>query len=117
MKTVLFSLGELPTICKVLEDITVAFGEDATFSCEFSQSGLDVIWTKEGKELKNSQKYKISQEHTFMTLVVHNVTAKDAGQYCCHVTDGPTSKAKMEITGQLSVYLTVYKMFNSINTF
>ncbi|XP_062847132.1 obscurin isoform X3 [Trichomycterus rosablanca] len=89
--------GVPPTIFKEMEDISIVSGEDATFSCEISQSGLDAIWSKDGKPLRNSQKYEISQEHKIMKLVVHNVTAKDSGEYCCHVTDGPSSTARLEI--------------------
>ncbi|XP_065114732.1 obscurin isoform X21 [Paramisgurnus dabryanus] len=89
--------GEAPTISKELQSVSVKAGEDATFSCELSQPGLDVKWSKDGKSIRKSQKYEISQAQTLVRLTVRNVTDKDAGEYSCEVAGGPTSKAKLEI--------------------
>uniref|UniRef100_A0A9J7XXV3 Obscurin, cytoskeletal calmodulin and titin-interacting RhoGEF b n=1 Tax=Cyprinus carpio carpio TaxID=630221 RepID=A0A9J7XXV3_CYPCA len=89
--------GEAPTISKELQGVSARIGEDATFSCELSQSGLEVKWSKDGKSIRKSQKYEISQEQTLVKLVIRNVTEKDSGEYSCEVTGGPTSKAKLEI--------------------
>jgi len=70
------------------------------FSCEVSQCGLEVKWSKDGKSIRKSQKYEISQEQTLIKLTIHNVTDKDSGEYSCEVTGGPTSKAKLEIKGK-----------------
>nr|XP_055038797.1 obscurin isoform X34 [Misgurnus anguillicaudatus] len=89
--------GEAPTIYKELQSVSVKAGEDATFSCELSQPGLEVKWSKDGKSIRKSQKYEISQAQTLVKLTVRNVTDKDAGEYSCEVAGGPTSKAKLEI--------------------
>ncbi|XP_073720232.1 obscurin isoform X38 [Misgurnus anguillicaudatus] len=89
--------GEAPTISKELQSVSVKAGEDATFSCELSQPGLEVKWSKDGKSIRKSQKYEISQAQTLVKLTVRNVTDKDAGEYSCEVAGGPTSKAKLEI--------------------
>ncbi|XP_059391295.1 obscurin-like [Carassius carassius] len=89
--------GEAPTISKELQGVSATIGEDATFSCELSQSGLEVKWSKDGKSIRKSQKYEISQEQTLVKLTIRNVTEKDSGEYSCEVTGGPTSKAKLEI--------------------
>ncbi|XP_051543318.1 obscurin-like [Myxocyprinus asiaticus] len=89
--------GEAPTLSKELQDVSAKVGEDATFSCELSQAGLDVKWSKDGKYIRKSQKYTISQEQTLVKLTVHNVTEKDSGEYSCEVTGGPTLKSKLEI--------------------
>ncbi|XP_026114231.1 obscurin isoform X18 [Carassius auratus] len=89
--------GEAPAISKELQGVSARIGEDATFSCELSQSGLEVKWSKDGKSIRKSQKYEISQEQTLVKLTVRNVTEKDSGEYSCEVTGGPTSKAKLEI--------------------
>jgi len=59
-----------------------------------------VKWSKDGKSIRKSQKYEISQEQTLIKLTIHNVTDKDSGEYSCEVTGGPTSKAKLEIKGK-----------------
>ncbi|XP_052398017.1 obscurin-like isoform X9 [Carassius gibelio] len=89
--------GKAPAISKELQGVSARIGEDATFSCELSQSGLEVKWSKDGKSIRKSQKYEISQEQTLVKLTVCNVTEKDTGEYSCEVTGGPTSKAKLEI--------------------
>uniref|UniRef100_A0A9J8DG01 non-specific serine/threonine protein kinase n=1 Tax=Cyprinus carpio carpio TaxID=630221 RepID=A0A9J8DG01_CYPCA len=89
--------GEAPTISKELQGVSAKIGEDATFSCELSQSGLEVKWSKDGKSIRKSQKYEISQEQMLVKLTIRNVTEKDSGEYSCEITGGPTSKAKLEI--------------------
>ncbi|XP_073797122.1 obscurin isoform X8 [Danio rerio] len=89
--------GEAPSISKELQGVSAKIGEDATFTCELSQSGLEVKWSKDGKSIRKSQKYEISQEQTLVKLTIRNVTDKDSGEYSCEVTGGPTSKAKLEI--------------------
>ncbi|XP_077101387.1 obscurin isoform X23 [Siphateles boraxobius] len=89
--------GEVPTISKELQGVRAKIGEDAVFSCELSQCALEVKWSKDGKSIRKSQKYEISQEQTLIKLTIHNVTDKDSGEYSCEVTGGPTSKAKLEI--------------------
>lgn len=96
-----WELGEAPTISKELQGVSARIGEDATFSCELSQSGLEVKWSKDGKSIRKSQKYEISQEQMLVKLVIRNVTEKDSGEYSCEVTGGPTSKAKLEIKGKV----------------
>lgn len=92
--------GEAPTISKELQGVNAKIGEDATFSCELSQSGLEVKWSKDSKSIRKSQKYEISQEQTLVKLTIRNVTEKDSGEYSCEITGGPTSKAKLEIKGK-----------------
>ncbi|XP_051970786.1 obscurin-like [Xyrauchen texanus] len=93
-KTTLSVEGEAPTLSKELQDVSAKVSEDATFSCELSQAGLDV---KDGKSIRKSQKYEISQEQTLVKLTVHNVTEKAVGENSCEVTGGSTSKSNLEI--------------------
>lgn len=101
-----FGSGEAPTISKELQGISAKAGEDAIFSCELSQPGLEVKWSKDGKSIRKSQKYELSQTQTLVKLTVRNVNEKDAGEYSCEVTGGPTSKAKLEIKGKYLIYFT-----------
>lgn len=57
-------------------------------------------WTKDGKAMKTSQKYEISQQDKVRKLIVRNVTTKDGGEYSCEVVGGATTKAKLEIKGE-----------------
>ncbi|XP_056306280.1 obscurin isoform X22 [Danio aesculapii] len=94
--------GEAPSISQELQGVRAKIGEDATFTCELSQSGLEVKWSKDGKSIRKSQKYEISQEQTLVKLTIRNINDKDSGEYSCEVTGGPTSKAKLEIKADLS---------------
>ncbi|KAL6489202.1 hypothetical protein MHYP_G00029430 [Metynnis hypsauchen] len=96
-RATLFVEGEAPIISKELQGLRATPGEDATFLCELSQTGLEVSWFKDGKSIRKNQKYEISQEHKVVKLTVHNVTAKDSGEYSCEISGGLTSKARLEI--------------------
>ncbi|KAA0704500.1 Obscurin [Triplophysa tibetana] len=73
--------GEAPTISKELQGISAKAGEDATFSCELSQPGLEVKWSKDGKSIRKSQKYEIIHAQTLVNLTIRSVNEKDAGEY------------------------------------
>uniref|UniRef100_A0A4W4FCR3 Obscurin, cytoskeletal calmodulin and titin-interacting RhoGEF b n=1 Tax=Electrophorus electricus TaxID=8005 RepID=A0A4W4FCR3_ELEEL len=88
---------EAPVISKELQRVSAALGEDATFFCELSQTGLETSWSKDGKYIQKSQKYEVFQDNKVVKLIVHSVTAKDSGEYCCEVTGGLMSKARLEI--------------------
>ena len=90
---------------KGLQNVSAVQGEDAVFTCEVTQASSTVKWAKEGKAIKKSQKYDISQEVKVMKLIVHNVSAQDSGEYSCEVVGGATTKAKLEIKGMVSYFL------------
>ncbi|XP_069013685.1 obscurin isoform X24 [Embiotoca jacksoni] len=96
-KTTLTVEGKASSVSKGLENICAVQGEDAIFTCEVTQASSTVTWTKEGKAIKKSQKYNISQQDKVMKLTVHNVSAQDSGEYSCEVVGGATIKAKLEI--------------------
>lgn len=83
-----------------LQNVSVVAGEDAVFSCEVTQTSASVKWAKDGKAIKKSQKYSLSQEEKVMTLTVHSVSANDSGEYSCEVVGGATTKAKLEVQGK-----------------
>ncbi len=73
-------------------------------------------WSKDGKSIRKSQKYEISQEQTLVKLTIRNVTEKDSGEYSSEITGGPTSKAKLEIKGKdFKVYGFRFKEGNPLN--
>ncbi len=85
---------------KGLQNVSAVQGEDAVFTCEVTQATFTVKWAKEGKAIRKSQKYDISQEDKVMKLIVHSVSAQDSGEYSCEVVGGSTTKAKLEIKGE-----------------
>lgn len=88
--------------------MSVVQGEDAVFTCEVTHASSTVKWAKEGKAIKKSQKYDISQEDKFMKLAIRNVSAQDSGEYSCEVVGGATTKAKLEIKGKTEDYVLTY---------
>ncbi|XP_028282669.1 obscurin isoform X14 [Parambassis ranga] len=96
-KTTLTVEGKASSVAKELQNVCAVQGEDAVFTCEVTQASFTVNWSKEGKAIKKSQKYEISQQDKVMKLTIHNVSAQDSGEYSCEVVGGATTKAKLEI--------------------
>ncbi|KAF1383754.1 hypothetical protein PFLUV_G00135120 [Perca fluviatilis] len=96
-KTTLTVEGKASSVSKGLQNVSAVQDEDAVFTCEVTQASSTVKWAKEGKAIKKSQKYDISQEDKVMKLTIHNVSAQDSGEYSCEVVGGATTKAKLEI--------------------
>lgn len=95
-----FLLGKASSLSKGLQNISLVQGEDAVFTCEVTQSSSKVKWAKDGKSIKKSQKYEISQQEKVMKLNIHSVSAEDSGEYSCEVIGGATTKARLEIKGK-----------------
>ncbi|KAM7400475.1 hypothetical protein PAMA_004929 [Pampus argenteus] len=96
-KTTLTVEGKALSVLKGLQNVNAVQGEEAIFTCEVTQATSTVKWAKEGKSIRKSQKYDISQQDTVMKLIIHNVSAQDSGEYSCEVVGGATTKAKLEI--------------------
>ncbi|XP_042353421.1 obscurin [Plectropomus leopardus] len=96
-KTTLSVEDKASSVSKGLQNVRADRGEDAAFTCEVTQASSTVKWAKEGKAIKKSQKYDISQEGRVMKLTIRNVCAQDSGEYSCEVVGGATTKAKLEI--------------------
>ncbi|XP_039998756.1 obscurin isoform X7 [Xiphias gladius] len=96
-KTTLTVEGRASSVSRGIENVSAVQGEEAVFTCEVTQASSTVKWAKEGKAIKKSQKYDISQEDKVMKLTIHNVSAQDSGEYSCEVVGGATTKAQLEI--------------------
>ncbi|KAJ4936472.1 hypothetical protein JOQ06_001064, partial [Pogonophryne albipinna] len=100
-KTTLKVEGKASSVSKGLQSVSAVQGEDAVFTCEVTKASFTVNWSMEGKAIKKSQKYDISQEEKVIKLTIHNVSAQDSGEYSCEVVGGATTKAKLEIREQI----------------
>ncbi|XP_041965057.1 obscurin isoform X3 [Alosa sapidissima] len=96
-KTTLFVEGTAVIVSRELQTVCAVSGEDAVFICEMSEASPDIKWSKDGKAIKKSEKYDISQEEKVMKLTIYNVTDKDSGTYCCEILGGPSTKASLEV--------------------
>lgn len=92
--------GKASSVSKGLQSVAAVQGEEAVFTCEVAQASSSVKWAKEGKAIRKSQKYDISQEDKVMKLKIRNVSAQDSGEYSCEVVGGATTKAQLEIKGK-----------------
>ncbi|KAJ8337405.1 hypothetical protein SKAU_G00386250 [Synaphobranchus kaupii] len=103
-KTTLSVKGKAVKVSRELQDTRVAPGEDAEFSCEVTQPGALIKWSKDGKAIRKSNKYEISQDGCLAKLLVHSTTTRDSGEYCCEVDSAGTTKAKLEVKGNKPVF-------------
>lgn len=105
--------GKASSVSKGLQNVIAVQGEDVVFTCEVAQSSSTVKWAKEGKAIRKSQKYDISQEAKVMKLTIHNVSAQDSGEYSCEVVGGATTKAQLEIKGKTEMTSICYCSFRA----
>ncbi|NXS54386.1 OBSCN protein, partial [Brachypteracias leptosomus] len=63
---------------KELADTEVTEGLSTTLHCETSKSESPVVWCKDGKSLRNSSKYNISQSGFEAKLVIHRAEGRDS---------------------------------------
>lgn len=107
IKDVFLSLfaGKASSVSKGLQNVSAVQGEDAVFICEVTQATSTVKWAKEGKAIKKSERYDISQEDKIMKLTIHSVSAQDSGEYTCEVVGGATTRAKLEIKGKTGNFI------------
>ncbi|XP_014826366.1 PREDICTED: obscurin isoform X5 [Poecilia mexicana] len=89
--------GKASSLSTGLQNVSVVCGEDAVFACEVTQASFTVKWAKDGKAIRTSKKYEISQQEKLMKLTIRNVSAEDSGEYSCEVVGGATTRAKLEI--------------------
>ncbi|XP_023191834.1 obscurin isoform X6 [Xiphophorus maculatus] len=89
--------GKASSLSNGLQNVSVVCGEDAVFACEVTQASFTVKWAKDGKAIRTSKKYEISQQEKLMKLTIHTVSAEDSGEYSCEVVGGATTRAKLEI--------------------
>ncbi|MEQ2267024.1 hypothetical protein XENORESO_000604 [Xenotaenia resolanae] len=89
--------GKASSISNGLQNVSAVCGEDGIFTCEVTQASSTVKWAKDGKAIRTSKKYEISQQQKVMKLTIHNVSAEDSGEYSCEIVGGATTRAKLEI--------------------
>lgn len=78
-------------------------GEDPELSCEITKPEVTIKWLKNGRLIRSNSKYEIIQKGYLVTLVIHNATVKDSGEYCCEA-DGTSTRARLEVRGKCWVY-------------
>ncbi|XP_073347535.1 obscurin [Pagrus major] len=71
----------------VLEVVTCSAQDTAQLTAEVSDYDAQVVWMKNGRELKMGKKYEYVITDRRRILMVHNVTEEDVGIYECALAD------------------------------
>jgi len=87
-----------------MHDITISVGEPATFDCQVSGSPRpDVFWTKDGRRIGESPRWKLIVEDDHYTMLIYEVHPEDAGLYECVVVNKigkATCSARLNVSGK-----------------
>ena len=66
----------------MLENREATANETVEFNCEITQSGIDVVWLRNGQPLSLTEgRYQITSQDCSYQLVIPNVTTYDVGEY------------------------------------
>ncbi|OCT75409.1 hypothetical protein XELAEV_18030588mg [Xenopus laevis] len=94
---------------KKLEAVTGEIGSNITLTCELSQAKGDVIWHKNGQEIKSGKHFEIRSDGAKRILTISGLKADDEGEYSCESRNDKTitqltTKAPrvVKFTGELS---------------
>ncbi|XP_043471830.1 obscurin isoform X6 [Leptopilina heterotoma] len=92
---------EKPTFMSPIRDTTAEEGQEMIFSAPFTGNPIpEVIWTKDGQELKPSEKIMMTCDGKKVGLEINPVEHSDAGVYGCTLRNPlgeDTSKAEANV--------------------
>ncbi|XP_058286464.1 obscurin isoform X1 [Hylobates moloch] len=82
-----------------LQSLEQETGDIARLCCQLSdaESGATVQWLKEGVELHAGPKYEMRSQGATRELLIHQLEAKDTGEYAC-LTGGQKTAASLRVT-------------------
>ncbi|XP_063470056.1 obscurin isoform X4 [Symphalangus syndactylus] len=82
-----------------LQSLEQETGDIARLCCQLSDAelGATVQWLKEGVELHAGPKYEMRSQGATRELLIHQLEAKDTGEYAC-VTGGQKTAASLRVT-------------------
>lgn len=80
----------------------------ATLHCELTKPVDLVVWMKDEKVLKPSEKYRMRLEGRFAELSIQDLEVPDAGSYTCMCGDQKT-KATLKVNGNMSLQLILFR--------
>ncbi|XP_072254324.1 obscurin-like [Pyxicephalus adspersus] len=82
---------EIPVkFTKKLEAITGEIGSFITLTCELGQAKGDVVWKRNGEEVKAGKRFEIRSDGTKRSLTISQLRAEDGGEYSCESRDDKT---------------------------
>lgn len=76
---------------KPLEDQTVEEEATATLECEVSRDNAEVVWLRDGQEIRKTKKYEMVIDGCKRALVIRDCLLDDSRTYTCAAKDFKTS--------------------------
>ncbi|XP_058246255.1 obscurin [Hemibagrus wyckioides] len=95
-RTMLFVKEKPIRVFRDMLNVKAVPGEDPELSCEITKPEVTIKWLKNGRLIRSNSKYEMIQKGYLVTLIIHNVTVKDSGEYCCEA-DGIATRARLEV--------------------
>ncbi|GAB1597549.1 hypothetical protein Ahia01_000031400, partial [Argonauta hians] len=80
---------------KQLCEVRVTENNTAIFTCEMSKENIKVTWLKDNEELKLDDRMELKVDKKVHTLIIHNVTVEDQGDYTCVAGTVSTTTSKL----------------------
>lgn len=88
----MFVCSEPPVeFTKPLEDQTVEEEATATLDCEVSRDNAEVVWFRDGQEIRKTKKYEMVVDGCKRALLIHGCTPDDSRTYTCAAKEFKTS--------------------------
>lgn len=76
---------------KPLEDQTVEEEATATLECQVSRDNAEVVWFRDGQEIRKTKKYEMVADGCKRALLIHGCTPDDSRTYTCAAQEFKTS--------------------------
>ncbi|XP_052419981.1 obscurin [Carassius gibelio] len=95
-RTMLFVKEKPVRVFRDMLNVKATPGEDPELSCEITKPDATIKWLKNGRLIRVSPKYEITQNNYLVKLIIHNAAIMDSGEYCCEA-DGIATRARLEV--------------------
>ncbi|KAG1973513.1 obscurin [Pimephales promelas] len=95
-RTMLFVKEKPVRVFRDMLNVKATPGEDPELSCEITKPDATVKWLKNGRIIRVSPKYEMTQKDYLVKLIIHNAAIMDSGEYCCEA-DGIATRARLDV--------------------
>ncbi|XP_067270783.1 LOW QUALITY PROTEIN: obscurin [Pseudorasbora parva] len=95
-RTMLFIKEKPVRVFRDMLNVKATPGEDPELSCEITKPDATVKWLKNGRLIRVSPKYEMTQKDHLVKLIIHNAAIMDSGEYCCEA-DGIATRARLDV--------------------
>lgn len=94
-----------PSFVKPLGSVSAVVGTPLHLECEVDEdTGVTIVWTRDGRRVHQSPDCKLSFEDKMVTLDILKTTLKDCGHYVCTVTNeagSATCSTSVRVQGKI----------------